>query len=202
MIENKEKRIIVFGGSFNPPHNGHVLLIRDTLKHIKCDKALIIPSADRRDKVIQISGDQRLTMVRMMVAECLSDLNVSVEVSDTELLRNKPTTTFDTKCELEEQYPDSIIYFVGGTDAIGEVREKWVHGEDLYKNGNFIAFPRAGVPTPKELPLHTIILKPEEVGAWELSSTSIRQMIQKGESIDTLVPKSIVTHIYKNHLYV
>lgn len=194
--------ILVFGGSFNPPQNGHVTLINGVLKYTQCKKLLIIPSADRRDKVIGVSGIHRLKMVQNMCKECFPDVLDRIEISESELERNKPSTTYETEQELKKLYPDARIVFVVGADVLGEIRKKWVNGEELYQHTHFLAFPRGGFSIDaSHMPIHTKILQIPDSEIIELSSTEIREKVKRGESIADFIPSTVALYIKNNNLY-
>jgi len=202
-MKKTEKRILVFGGSFDPPQNGHALVLREVLKRVPCEKAIIIPSADRLDKLIGTSGTDRFEMVHRMCSECIPEFLYKVEISLIELTRGKPSTTCETERELKGRYPGSEIAFIVGSDVLPEVRTKWIEGEYLWGYANFIAYPRKGfsLGTSQCIPRNTDILEIPEALTMEISSTDVRERIGKGESIDDLVPASVAAYIRENGLY-
>ena len=141
-------------------------------------------------------------MVQDMCKECFPHAIDKIEISEVELKRNKPSTTYETEQELLKLYPDAHITFVVGSDVLGEIREKWVHGEELYQHTHFLVYPRGGFShNVINAPIHTTILDAPDIVIKELSSTEIREKIKKGEPVVGLIPDTVATYIQKNNLY-
>lgn len=107
-------KIGVFGGTFNPPHLGHVLAAREVMQALKLDKVLFIPDAQPPHKEVPKGSPEpevRLKMVQAAVAG-----EVGFEVSDLELCRPGKSYTSDTLRILKEVYPEDTLYLIMGTD--------------------------------------------------------------------------------------
>ena len=107
-------KIGVYGGSFNPPHLGHIQAAKAFQEELELDKLLIIPAAQPPHKVLppgSPDGQVRLDMVRLAMAEL-----PFAEVDDLELRREGASYTVDTLTQLRERYPDDDLYFCMGTD--------------------------------------------------------------------------------------
>ena len=107
-------KIGIYGGSFNPPHLGHIQAAKAFQEELGLDKLLLIPAAEPPHKKLPAgspSGQHRLEMVRLAAA----DLPFA-EVDDLELRREGASYTVDTLTELRERYPDDDLYFCVGTD--------------------------------------------------------------------------------------
>lgn len=204
-MNKRKKKIIVFGGSFNPPHLGHAALIQTAIDNLDFDKVWVIPSADRRDKKISVSGEERYTMTSLMIRDIFSHSKIPVIVTRHELDRNKPASTFDTKTELEEKHPDHEFYFFFGADVIPHIRESWVHGQEVWNKTHFIfgLRPGFGVELEKtELPPYTILLK-DNTKLIDISSTDIRSSMgdAKKELISKFTSPSVAQYIFDKKLY-
>lgn len=193
------KKIVIFGGAFNPPHIGHARVIEVVLKDFPADEFWIMPSADRYDKKVSVSGDQRLRMVAIMINELFPASKIPIILSDLEIKRPRPTVTYETKEELEKTYPDYEFYFLIGSDSLADVENKWVRGKKLYETANFVVLERPGYLLPTKLPPHLTKIHWSPSG--NISSTEIKKMLSRGESADNLLSKGVADYIKRNRLY-
>ena len=110
----REARIGIFGGTFNPPHSGHVHLARTLAKALQLNRVLIIPANLPPHKQAQMlaSGADRMQMCRLAFPDTL------FEVSDIELSRGGKSYTCDTLAALREKYADASLYLFMGTDML------------------------------------------------------------------------------------
>ncbi|MBI4991704.1 MAG: nicotinate (nicotinamide) nucleotide adenylyltransferase [Candidatus Harrisonbacteria bacterium] len=200
MTKNSGKRIVIFGGAFNPPHLGHVSVIRSVLKKFPCDEIWVMPSADRHDKAMSVSGQHRFKMVEILIKELFQDAKVPIKIPTLELDRPKLTTTYETKTELENQYPDFEFYFVVGSDSFNDIKTKWVNGEKLYKEANFIVLVRPGISLPENLPKNVMVLE-RNLDPSNFSSTDVRSLIASGKPVSQYLSKGVSEYIKENNLY-
>ena len=115
------KRIGVFGGTFNPIHNGHIVIAEKALKALKLDKIIFIPvNAPPHKSSIEIAKSQdRFNMVKLSI-----EYNKNVEVSDLEIRRRGPSYPIHTIRELERRFDDDAeFYFIIGSDTIHEIKQ-------------------------------------------------------------------------------
>jgi len=194
----------VFGGSFDPIHNGHVALARAAIKEIELDRLIVMPTKVqpfKKDK--QVTEDShRLNMVKLAFEN-----DEKVHVSDYEIKHTKVSYTFATLTHLRELYPNDKIYFIMGTDSMLTL-ERWFKGEELLRDFSFIVSYRPGY---KEHELDEKIKYYETVYGTEIkkilsvmpdvSSTEIRDLCEENKSISHLVPKSVERYIYAEGLY-
>lgn len=132
--------VAVFGGTFNPFHNGHLEIIKTLVSLDAFDKILIIPTniPPHKNAPMLASGEDRLAMCSL----ALKDFK-NVEVCDVELRRNGPSYTFDTVCELKKLY-NADVHVVCGGDMITTLYS-WKNYKELIKSAKFIAFRRVGI---------------------------------------------------------
>ncbi len=132
--------IAVFGGTFNPIHNGHLEIIKALIKLDIFSRILVIPTnvPPHKNAPMLASGEDRLNMCRLAVKgfPC-------VEVSDIEQRRTGPSYSYDTVCELKES-TNAKIYLVCGGDMIATL-DTWRNYDKLIKETAFVAFRRVGV---------------------------------------------------------
>ena len=130
-------KIGLFGGSFNPPHKGHLYLAEKSASALGLDRVLIIPSniAPHKSSVSYVSGEDRLNMCRIAFDSPL------FEVSEIELDRGSTSYTVDTLRELRKIYPDDEFYFIIGSDML-ESFTKWYLWETILELCTLCAAPR------------------------------------------------------------
>lgn len=121
-------RIGIFGGSFNPPHLGHMLAVREFMEELTLDRVLIIPAAIPPHKQLSANSPDaaaRLEMTRLAARDI-----ENAEVLDIELKRQGASYTADTVAQLHEQYPTDELFLLMGTDMFFSF-EKWYHPERI-----------------------------------------------------------------------
>ena len=189
MSTEKRKKIVIYGGSFNPPHIGHAIAIEAVLRNFECDEIWIMPSSERKDKHIGTPGKHRVKMLNILIREFSGRSAVPVKISMLELDRPGLTTTYDTKIELEKKYPGNKFYFLIGSELLWNIRYDWIKGNELWNNANFLAIRKPETEVPDKLPPN-IKLVDKDIVWVNISSTIIRNFIKKGYSgIPYLLPK-------------
>ena len=133
-------KILIYGGSFNPPHKGHRNAAAYAAQRLKADKLLIIPDCQPPHKEMERgapSPEQRLEMCRLAFAGVRG-----AEVSDIEIRRGGKSYTSDTLRSLREEYPDAELWLLVGSDMFGTLAE-WHEAEYIFSTAKIGAFPRA-----------------------------------------------------------
>ncbi len=191
------KQVIIYGGSFNPLHKGHEAIIEHCLQFTQFDEIWIMPSARRDDKPDLLDEQTRLDMLKAYVAE--SDFKkTKVVVSDFEIALGAPTETIRTLLALRKAYPNTEFTFVFGTDSVADI-PNWRGGVYLANQLSIIAVERAGSAVACNPLQHLCAYIAEDVSG--LSSTIVREHINRGKSIADQVPKPIAQFIAANGLY-
>ena len=134
-------KIGIFGGTFNPIHNGHLIVGRDVRRGFSLDIVCLIPAAvpPHKESKDVAKAEYRLAMTRLAVE---GDLDFSV--SDVELKRSGPSYTIDTIAHFESILPDdSELFFIVGMDAFLDI-ETWKSYKDLFQEVPFIVMSRPG----------------------------------------------------------
>ena len=131
--------VAVFGGTFNPFHNGHLEIIKALISLNMFDKILVIPTniPPHKNAPMLASGEDRLAMCFLALKDFMN-----VEVCDIELRRNGPSYTIDTVCELKKLY-NANVHVVCGGDMITTLYS-WKSYNELIKSAKFVAFRRVG----------------------------------------------------------
>lgn len=194
------KRVVVFGGAFNPPHIGHAMMIEAATRLSHPDEIWVMPSKDRGDKKVSASGEDRLRMLELM-SEDLSfqSFPVPVMISNFELRLPGLTRTVETKEALEHAHPDVLFEFLIGSEILPDIKTKWVRGEELWQSGHFLVLARVS-EIPKDLPSNFIVLGEGSRGA-DISSTFIRELVSHGASGMPYVTPRVAEFIQEKGLY-
>ncbi len=188
--------ILIYGGSFNPLHNGHDAIIKHCTAMQEYDGLWVMPSARRRDKPDLISDDERLKMLRHYWALLPSAIAARVFISDFEVLLGQPSETLRTDDALKQEFPDIEFSYIFGVDAVNDMSE-WNGGDRLRNELDILMVGRAGHRIPKILKNKYIELP----DSWTVSSTLVRQRVRTKQAIDHLVPPAILEIIESNVLY-
>lgn len=197
-------RIGMFGGSFNPIHNGHIQLIKGIISELNLDKLLVVPSFLPPHKLVEspVSPQDRIAMCKL----CVSDIP-KAEISDMEIKRGGKSYTYETLQELHSIYPADDLFLIMGADMFLSI-ETWKNPEIIFKLATICGVPRKGVGGRQELIDRETFLK--SIGAEtkvlnltlpEVSSSEIREFAKNGKSIDRLVPAQVENYILEKGLY-
>ena len=197
-------RIGFLGGTFNPPHNGHIHLAREWSSRLALDRFLITPTGTPPHKAAaDVPGEMRLEMCRIAAEESGGLL----EAFDFEVRRSgQKSYSVITLSALHALYPDSEIFMVMGADMFVSL-ESWYDFDRLKTLATFCSVPRAGI-SARQLENHRLHLKPRgceglvaDVPEMELSSSEIRRRVNEGEPITGLVPSGVERYIDSHGLY-
>ena len=186
------KKIGIYGGSFNPIHNGHIYMAKFIVDYLKLDKLLIIPVGIPSHKEnLLIDGKLRLRM-----CEIAFKLEEKIEVLDLEVNSKEPSFTYDTLLKIIKLYPNNEYFEIIGEDS-GEYFHKWKKYKEILELAKVIVLQREGYTTTLKDPNLLQVKNP----FLNLSSTRVREAILNGDIIDGMVPKEISEFIKCNKLY-
>ncbi len=182
----------IFGGTFDPPHRSHAAACLWALQTGAIDRVLMIPTARHAfGKEPGASFAQRLEMCRLAVEPFAPGL---VEVSDIEGRREGVSYMIDTVRALEAERPGDAFRLLVGSDILDDL-PKWRESEKLLRLAPVLEIPRIAVESLG--PPHG--LRPGALPM--LSSSTVREMIARGEDVSALVPEKIAKYIIENSLY-
>jgi nicotinate-nucleotide adenylyltransferase len=215
--EPKGKKIGLFGGTFNPIHLGHLRGAEEIWQAFQLEKVIFIPSSIPPHKVTEkvIEAKHRLEMVKLATST-----NPHFSTSDLELSRPGKSFSVDTLRFFRERQEDTFFFILGG-DAFVEI-ETWKDFQDLFSLCHFIVMARPGSqknvsssPFPETLipafryePAerawihrsgHRVSFK--EISFLDISSTKVRELIAKGETVRYLIPAEVEAYIQTHGLY-
>lgn len=196
------KKIGLFGGSFNPIHNGHINLALSIKETLKLDKVIFIPSGEAPHKSSgeYAKADDRLEMCRLAVSEY-----PFFEVSDFEIKREGKSYSIYTVKHFKKLYPDDKLFLMVGSDMLAYF-DKWFKYKEILKNVTLTAVSRKGndfdelEQTAEKLrEFGEIIVVSNE--AVVVSSTILRKMIKNNEDTSCYLSEKVVKYIIMRNLY-
>ncbi len=197
-------RIGIFGGTFNPPHLGHMLLAQAAAEGANLDRLIFMPCAVPPHKAgMKIpDGEHRYNMVKLAIQG-----NPRFELSDMELEAGGKSYTVKTLESLEILYPDDLLCLIVGADSLCDM-EQWFCPGEIFKRAEIIVAHRGGMKTAE---LNAAIdLFRQKYGAritvvqmpvMELSSSDIRNRIACGKPIRYMVCNKVIDYIDKTEIY-
>lgn len=187
-------KVTIYGGSFNPIHNGHIRLAAYVLSHTDTDELWFVVTPRNPLKATDglIDDSARLEMVRMAVADI-----PHVLVSDIEFTLPKPNYTADTLAVLAREYPEHTFSLLIGADNMA-VFDRWRNYEDILRHHTVYVYPRSGSPLRVQYPQMRVL---SGAPLFPYSSTEIRAMIRQGKPVADMLPVSVERYIVENKLY-
>lgn len=192
-------KIGILGGTFDPPHLGHLSIARAALEHLELDEVILIPAHKnplKRDK--PTPAKLRLSMAEMLVSE-----EAKLSVSDIETTRGGPSYAIDTLHELSSIYQGDF-WLLLGTDALKDF-ELWKRPDRVVRLCRLGVFQRPGqdanliLATLPRYVRDAVDLIP--MAPLEVSSTEVRERIRTHRPTDRMIPASIRQFIEQNALY-
>jgi len=189
-------KIGLFGGSFDPVHNGHLILAERARDFAGLDKVLFIPTAVPPHKPRKgLSGlDSRRKMVELAI-----DDNEHFELSDFEM-RKETSYTYQSVLHFRDKgYDREDLHLIVGTDSLAEMKD-WKNPEVIFENCTVIALERDRDLVFEGIPPDAAIIVMSS-GRNSISSTEIRNLVREGRSIRYLVPGKVERFILDNSLY-
>ncbi|MBQ9543687.1 MAG: nicotinate (nicotinamide) nucleotide adenylyltransferase [Clostridia bacterium] len=194
-------RIGVFGGSFNPPHAGHLTAARAFVKEIALDRLIVIPAGVPPHKRLEVfcTDEDRLNMTRLN----FSSLGEKLIVSDMEIRREGKSYTVDTLRELKNGHPHDALFLYCGSDMLTTF-DQWYEYKQILSLCTLCAMRRDGAPgfekaadalSRVRLPVR-IISSPYTVE----SSTAIRKALAEGRTPEGLLPE-VAQYISERGIY-
>lgn len=197
------QKIALFGGTFDPIHNGHIRLAAEFARRLKLDKVILMPTyvPPHKVKPEMAPAADRLEMCRLAAGN-----DPLFTVSDLEISRGGASFTADTLETLCGQYPEARWYLITGADMFLTMGTWW-RFEDIAATAVLCAAPRDGVSMAEleayaaRLEAEGAVCALENIPLTPLSSTEIREKLRRGEAVDQLVPAAVAGYIAAKRLY-
>ena len=200
-------RLLLFGGTFDPIHVGHVSIARQAHEQLLTDRTIFIPAAVSPFKISKRSADanHRVDMVKLAVRN-----EPNFVTDDCELRRSPPSYTLDTLRHFRESYGnETALFWLVGRDALADLH-RWYRIGELVKICTIVTVDRRGVSDHDAIVLLDVIGREAmeaieqhqlHIDPIDVSSSMIRDRLARGESIDGLVAPTVATYIYQHGLY-
>lgn len=195
-------RLGLLGGTFDPPHFGHLHIARAACAQLRLDRVLFVPAGVQPLKQGQISSlpEHRARMVELAIAD-----QPCFQLSRIDLDRPGPHYTVDLLSRVRQQYPEAEIWFIMGEDSLGDLL-RWREPARLITLARFAVLQRPGYEPDwpaldAALPALRARLDRLDSPEIDISARAIRQRVKAGLPIDHLVPAAVATFIRERHLY-
>jgi nicotinate-nucleotide adenylyltransferase len=195
------ERVGILGGTFDPPHIGHLVLAEYALTALDLACVLFVPAADPPHKwPVRVSIEHRLPMLERAIAG-----NDKFMISRVDVDRPGPHYTVDTIRILQRQNPDIDYYFVMGGDSLHHLPE-WYHPQQLIALCKLAVMARPGAEVAPDLTANilpglvdrVVVIDSPMLG---FSSTEVADRLEAHKSVRYLVPDAVLTYIQENGLY-
>ncbi|WP_367342327.1 nicotinate-nucleotide adenylyltransferase [Limosilactobacillus sp.] len=186
------KRVGIYGGTFNPIHNAHLLVADQAGKALCLDRVLFMPDyqpphVDHKDA---IDARDRVAMIKLAIAD-----NSFFGLEMDEINRQGVSYTYDTMKRLKKKHPDTDYYFIIGGDMV-DYLPKWHKIDELAKMVQFVGVRRPKADNFSKYPVIWV-----DVPQVDFSSTDIRKRVANGRPIRYMVPSAVQDYIEEHHLY-
>lgn len=196
-------KIGLFGGTFDPIHIGHMILMENVINNLDLDKIYVLPNSNPPHKLE--NKKTALNLRLKMVNEAIKD-NPKLEINDYDYRDNEIHYTFETINYFKKSYPNDEFFFIMGEDSFLDI-EKWKNYKEILKE-NLIIFKRY---SNKNFSLISKINQVRKYNkniylidnmALDISSTLIRNLVKENKSIRYLVNDEVINIIKEEKLYV
>jgi len=191
-------RVLFFGGSFDPPHAGHLALLRAGVRELSPDEVVLVPSFLSPFKSRHGAAPaERIELAARLAGLCRAPRSTSLQVLDFEVRRGRRTFTIDVLRMWRRTRPGDELWWLAGSDTLAQWRS-WRRPDELARLCRWAAGARPGTPWPRGIPPGTRRLK----GLFpEISSTDVRARLWAGLPVEDSVPASVLAHIRTRRLY-
>lgn len=197
-------RVALFGGAFDPPTYGHVLVITALLNSNKVDRVWLVPSGDRVDKSFEASSEARFQMLELAVQSeyPLDDCGTKrVEVINWQvsgLLSTSYTIDLmDYACSI---YPQNKFFFVIGSDNLLQLHT-WKKYKELEQKYDFLILPRRGFTLPDDMPVNFHLVEMDDTLVSAISSSVARKLLKDHQCLSGVIPRVVAKYIAEKNLY-
>lgn len=190
---SKRDKVGILGGTFSPPHIGHLIMAEQVKDQLDLDKIFFMPTAEPPHSSATkktISSDKRVQMLELATMD-----NSDFEIERFEVENGGKNYTYDTMTALIELYPTVDFYFIVGGDMIVDM-PTWYKIDELIQLVQFVGVNRPGYTVETEYPIIMV-----DIPSMDISSSTIRKKVEQNCSIKYLVPKDVENYIELEGLY-
>jgi nicotinate-nucleotide adenylyltransferase len=187
-----KKRIGIVGGTFNPPHLGHLIIANEVLNALDLEEIRFMPNhvPPHKEKLKSITDDERIRMLNLSIED-----HPQFKLETIEMERSGPSYTYDTIMLLKKREPEIDFHFIIGADMI-EYLPKWYKIDELVKQVIFVGVNRPSHSSETGYPIIHI-----DIPEINLSSTLIRERLSENRSVKYLLKDSVLEYIKEMKLY-
>ena len=212
MKKVKKKLIGIFGGTFDPVHIGHKLVIENLLELIQLDELIVIPNGTPPHKEKRIGETNKLRMTKLALGHI-----DKVKIDDREIIKETPSYAFLTFKELQKENPNDTLLWIMGSDSYSKI-DTWHRYEEFIEEVNLVILSRPDCPIKKDSFAERLLetRKIDDVKGFEnqtckilllsinpikLTSTEIRTMISNKNDVSKSLNQDVYKLIKENNLY-
>ncbi|AOT56834.1 nicotinate-nucleotide adenylyltransferase [Weissella soli] len=188
----EKKKIGILGGTFNPPHMGHLVIAEQVADQLGLDKVYFMPNAKPPHVDLKAAIDP-WHRARMVKAAIQGNSRFGIELL--EVQRGGKSYSYNTMLQLKLEHPNYEYYFIVGGDEVAYL-PTWYRIDDLLKLVTFVGVNRPGQPRQSNYPIEWV-----EIPDLAVSSTDIRQRLATNRSVRYLLPDLVAAYILENGLY-
>jgi nicotinate-nucleotide adenylyltransferase len=197
---SKAKQIGLFFGSFNPIHNGHLMIANWMVEFTDLDQVwfVVSPLNPFKRRQALLADYHRIELVN----RAINDYS-KFKASNIETKLPRPSYTIDSLAYITEQYPDDEFTLIMGSDQLPEFH-RWKNADQIIENYKILVYPRQPITT-SPVTSHSLLSHPSitQVNApiMEVSSSFIRQSIKEGKDVRFFVPTGVWEYMVEMHFY-
>lgn len=185
------KKIGILGGTFDPPHIGHLIIADEVKSALQLDKIWFIPTNEPpHKKKAASSNEHRLTMLKSMLSTTADFVTNPIEMD-----RSGKSYTIETIKTLKKQHPDTSFYFIIGGDMV-EYLPKWKQIDELFELVQFVGVKRPNYSIETNYPIIEVT-----VPQLDISSTNIKERVKQQKPFRFFVHDLVYQYIKKERLY-
>ena len=185
------KKIGLLGGTFDPPHIGHLIVAEEVYHRLSLDEIWFIPSAEPPHKnKASVSATNRLLML-----EAAIDQVSYFKINPLEIRRKGKSYTYDTIKSFQVSHPNDQFYFIIGADMV-EYLPHWYKIDQLVDMVQFVGVKRPDFQLETPYPVQLL-----DIPSFDVSSTMIRDRLNQHQSVQYLVPEPVLAVIKEKGLY-
>jgi len=185
----------LFFGSFNPVHNGHLIIAQYMLQYAGIDEIwfVVTPRSPFKEKETLYDDYRRFDLVNLAI-----EGSIGMKAMDIEFRLPQPNYTVNTLAALAEKYPDHSFQLIMGSDNL-QYFEKWRNYQFILEHYKLIVYPRPG-SLETALLFHPSV-RQVDAPLMEISSSFIRKAISEGKDMRHFLPEPVYTYVKENRVY-
>lgn len=182
----------IIGGTFNPPHIGHLFIASEVMTKLNLSEVWFMPNniPPHKEHKEYVSNQERVEMLTLAISD-----QRKFKLQLIELERDGPSYTYDTMKMLQNKYTDKTFYFIIGGDMV-EYLPHWQNIDDLVRMVTFVGVKRPGYSFPTQYPILEV-----DVPQLDISSSMIRERLKEKGNTMYLLPEKVRNYIEEKHLY-